>query len=383
MAFFKQFPITQYNTLGDGIINDIVDMYRHVDVNEILIDDASTYTFYEISDGERPDTVSSRLYGTPDYYWTFFVVNESLKAGLNSWPLEYNQFRECIESEYGKYSVMIFAPIQKRAIVNGVDTLEHIDYLGGLNLTHVEIVDDNNGATAQIHKYDVDSLQLWVYDVSDTSFYEKKTFTLRYTQNMDEDSDLYITERVKWLKEAYEWTRKNQPFTYDSFTRFTNFEELNLTFDTPEYYEYFYENHFRNIVFKTRIIHPQAYNAAKYYLDADFEEPSIISGYQAYNLEYDLGELEIEPYNRGRLETYDKNYHAGFTKGNVTDVTSNTYTNTYTIGSYGLYRPDPVSTSISYLEHEEEENFNARKIRVIRKDLIDAFVERYKELIQS
>ena len=149
-----------------------------------------------------------------------------------------------------------------------------------------------------------------------------------------------------------------------------------------EYYELFYNERFTKIIFEPRIIHPKSFNAAKHYIDADREDNSIISGYQAYNLEYDLGELEIEPYFRGQLQEYLPEY-SSFTKGNIIDQLSNTYTNTYTIGSYTIYRPDPVSNSVSYLEHEEEENFESRKIRVIRKNVIDSFVDRYKELINS
>lgn len=382
MAFFKQFPVISYNTLSDGIINDVIDIFRHVDVNEVLIDNASTYTFYEIKDGERPDTVSSRLYGTPDYYWTFFVTNDSLKSGLNSWPMEYNQHKSWIDQEYGDYSVLIFAPIQKRVIIDGDDTLEHIDYIGGLDFTNVEIIDEDNNS-AEILKYDINSLQLWVHDVSSTSFLAKDKFRLRYKENpyQGEEYEEFEKQRLDWLKSIYLWTQKNYPTSYYSFT-LRDLEEDGIVFDTPEYYELFYNEYFQSIIFESRKVFAKAYNAPKFYLDADIEEKSIISGFQAYNLEYDLSELEIEPYIRGQLEEYEEVY-SSFTKGLVTDVTNDTYTNTYTSGSYFIYRPNPISTSISYLEYEEEKNFERRKIRIIRKEVIDDFVDRYKELIKS
>lgn len=382
MAFFKQFPVISYNTLSDGIINDVIDIFRHVDVNEVLIDNASTYTFYEIKNGERPDTVSSRLYGTPDYYWTFFVTNDSLKSGLNSWPMEYNQHKSWIDQEYGDYSVLIFAPIQKRVIIDGDDTLEHIDYMGGLDFTNVEIIDEDNNS-AEILKYDINSLQLWVHDVSSTSFLAKDKFRLRYKENpyQGEEYEEFEKQRLDWLKSIYLWTQKNYPTSYYSFT-LRDLEEDGIVFDTPEYYELFYNEHFQSIIFESRKVFAKAYNAPKFYLDADIEEKSIISGFQAYNLEYDLSELEIEPYIRGQLEEYEEVY-SSFTKGLVTDVTNDTYTNTYTSGSYFIYRPNPLSTIISYLEYEEEKNFERRKIRIIRKEVIDDFVDRYKELIKS
>jgi hypothetical protein len=387
MAFFKQFPVIKYNTQLDGILNDTVDIYRHVDVNDVLIDNASTYTYYEIKDGERPDTVSSRLYGTPDYYWTFFVANDTLKSGLNSWPMSYTQFREWIDQEYSDYSVMVLAPIQKEITINNDRVIKHIDYFGGLNLTNTCIADGNNN-TASILKFDIMSLQLWVYDVSNPTFFEQEIFTLRYLDNPYTDDDTHLVEyeqykkdRLQWLKDILTWTEKNHPDVYYSFSLRGLINE-GIEVGSLDYYELFYNEYFSNVVFEPRVIHPKAYNAAKYYLDADIVEKSIISGFQAYNLEYDLGDLEIEPYFRGQLEEYDTAY-SGFTKGSITDVISNTYINDYTIGSYAIYRPDPVSTSVSYLEYEEERNFERRKIRVIRKNLIESFVERFKELINS
>lgn len=371
MPFFEQFPKIQYNTLRDGIINDITNIYRHVDVNDVLIDDASTYTYYEIKNGERPDTVSSRLYGTPDYYWTFFVANESLKEGLNSWPLEYNQFQDMMEQEYGRYSVAIFTPVQVNVTVNGEAKIQHKNYFGGLDLRYVELVDEN-GNSAKILKYDIDSLQLWLYDVSNTALFESKNFTLRYTGY----------DKYNWYKGVFQWAERNAPDQYDAFVRFTDFQtgDDEILFDTLEYYELFYTLQFQNIVFEAREIFPQAKNAPKYYLDADAEEESIISGYQAYNLSFDLSYLEIEPYFRGRLDNYVPEY-SGFTKGDVSEIASNTYTNNFEAGSYEIFSADVESVSI--LEVEEQLNFDKRKMRIIRPSVIEAFVERYKELIQS
>lgn len=388
MAFFKQFPIIKYDTTADGIINDVVDIYRHVDVNDILIDDASTYTYYEIKNGERPDTVSSRLYGTPDYYWTFFVANETLKSGLNSWPMEYNQFREWIDQEYGDYSVMVFAPIQKRDFFEGEEIIEHVDYFGGLDLDKVNLVDKNNN-TAKIFKFDINSLQLWLTDISNPTFFEQEVFTLEYQENPYVDGDVeafedYEKDRLQWLKDIYEWSERNHPTEFKTFIKYTNFNpegEDEIKFGTLEYYELFYTVRFSNIIFEPRVIHPKAFNAAKHYIDPDRNDDSVISGYQAYNLGFDLGELEIEPYFRGQLQEYLPQY-SNFTKGNIIEQKSNTYTNTYTIGEYFIYK-DPNPDSVSYLEFEEEKNFEKRNIRVIRKNIIDSFVERYKELINS
>ena len=85
--FFKQFPKVDYDFKRDGVIQKMVDIYRSVRPLENFLDEYTGYKFYNVKNGERPDIVSGRLYGTSRYYWTFFLVNEHLHDGYRSWPL--------------------------------------------------------------------------------------------------------------------------------------------------------------------------------------------------------------------------------------------------------------------------------------------------------
>ena len=98
--YFKNFPITSYNFKDDlNARTLIVDIFRNVRA-DIKIDDAASYTLYEIQENERPDQISQMFYDTPEYYWTFFILNEHLWVGLNAWPMEYNQLMEYISEKY-------------------------------------------------------------------------------------------------------------------------------------------------------------------------------------------------------------------------------------------------------------------------------------------
>ena len=88
MKYIKHFPKLKYDLDDDGNTKDIVDVFRFAKVvNQKTIDDISLYTFYYVPDGERPDHASVALYGTPDYYWTFFLVNPEMKNLYNDWPM--------------------------------------------------------------------------------------------------------------------------------------------------------------------------------------------------------------------------------------------------------------------------------------------------------
>lgn len=100
MSFFRQFPKTAYDFEDNGIDTKIVDLFRFVKINDAYLDDLSLYTYYQVSNGERPDVVSNKLYGSPEYYWTFFIANEQLKTGLSGWPMSSGEFDSYLEDEY-------------------------------------------------------------------------------------------------------------------------------------------------------------------------------------------------------------------------------------------------------------------------------------------
>jgi hypothetical protein len=98
--FFRNFPFTTYQFDENGVNTKIADIFRYVHTTDQIIDDANSYKFYQIHDGERPDVVSYKLYGTPDYYWTLFIVNDSLHKGIRGWPLSNHEFNTYMENQY-------------------------------------------------------------------------------------------------------------------------------------------------------------------------------------------------------------------------------------------------------------------------------------------
>ena len=69
------FPTEGYDYYRDGIVQNVVGIYKSIRPLQNFIDNLSGYNYYEIKNGERPDIVSQRLYGTVNYYWVFFIIN--------------------------------------------------------------------------------------------------------------------------------------------------------------------------------------------------------------------------------------------------------------------------------------------------------------------
>lgn len=84
-SYFENFRKTLYLFGNEKTPVAIQDLSKYVNVIDQLADEISAYMTYEIRDFERPDTLSYRLYGTSEYDWTFFVMNDTLRE--RGWPL--------------------------------------------------------------------------------------------------------------------------------------------------------------------------------------------------------------------------------------------------------------------------------------------------------
>lgn len=110
MAYFRYFQKVPYDTRGNGFQQEITNLTHFSSISTKLLDDITFYSYYNIQDGARPDNVSYDLYGTVDYYWTFFLINPQLKNAYNDWPKNSADLVDFAESKY-KNLAAISAPI--------------------------------------------------------------------------------------------------------------------------------------------------------------------------------------------------------------------------------------------------------------------------------
>ena len=116
-TYFRNFPLVNYS-FGDS--SDQV-LFQDVSVYADLLDkvgnDASFYHKYEVLSGDRPDTVSHKLYGTTDYYWTFYLLNNHVRE--SGWPLsDFNTYTN-IQQSYPHTTVTVEDNIASTQFVVG------------------------------------------------------------------------------------------------------------------------------------------------------------------------------------------------------------------------------------------------------------------------
>ena len=101
MSFFSQFPNLLYDLKNNNRFINAKNIFRHVDVNDVLAEDITTYTYYEVQEGETPEIVSDKHHGSPYYHWVILMTND-ITHPYHDWPKSTRQLQMYLNAKYGE-----------------------------------------------------------------------------------------------------------------------------------------------------------------------------------------------------------------------------------------------------------------------------------------
>ena len=170
--YFKNIRNIVVDVDGSGNFDRLKNLTAKAKVSDELINNAGFYQTIEVVDGERPDHLSQRLYGSPHYHWTFLLLNPQIKNIWDDWPMKYSQLLEyCIE-KYQYLAADTDADLNNKFIVGETVKGSISSALGIIKEIHVNmgyIVIEKTSGTFTIALTDVQSAALergrHVYDV--------------------------------------------------------------------------------------------------------------------------------------------------------------------------------------------------------------------------
>lgn len=106
--YFANFPKIVYDfDLSSGVDYRIItDITRNVRLRKQILENISVYDYYDIAEGETPEIISEKIYGTPYYHWVIMLVNQRYDY-VNDFPLSQLELDTYIDKKYGnkKYHV--------------------------------------------------------------------------------------------------------------------------------------------------------------------------------------------------------------------------------------------------------------------------------------
>lgn len=101
MTYFNPFNYVVYPNFQDPTQSLILKNITTRVVRKLsLIDDQTLYYDYTMSDHQSLESISQSLYGSPDYYWIFQVLNNRYDR-FYDFVLSQDQFNSYINDKYG------------------------------------------------------------------------------------------------------------------------------------------------------------------------------------------------------------------------------------------------------------------------------------------
>lgn len=115
MSYFTNYPTVNYKFGNESTAVAVQDIGAYIDLIDRVKDDISFYQEYNLRDGDRPDQVSNDLYGSPDYHWTFYLLNDDIKE--RGWPLTRSRISDKAKEEYPNIVLTTRANIAEQFLV--------------------------------------------------------------------------------------------------------------------------------------------------------------------------------------------------------------------------------------------------------------------------
>ncbi len=105
MGYFRELPDILYQSQASDRNSSrdyvrVKNLFRRVKLRDDLQNVFTIFNKYQITEGERPDTVAEKLYGSPDYDWVVLLTAGIINV-YDQWPLSDKDLYQYAENKYG------------------------------------------------------------------------------------------------------------------------------------------------------------------------------------------------------------------------------------------------------------------------------------------
>ncbi len=102
--YFKYFPTTPYSLSNNYTdIQTVTNLTTGFSFDNNLTENSVLYYEYTIKDGDTPENLSHKIYGTSENHWIIMKMNNIIDV-KNDWPLDQESLVECANTKYSAYA---------------------------------------------------------------------------------------------------------------------------------------------------------------------------------------------------------------------------------------------------------------------------------------
>lgn len=106
-GYFDNFPYIGYSlnqNAAAGEFEWVTDIFRRTAPIATLLKNKELFYTYQISDGETPEMLADRYYGSPKYHWVINIMNNIIDPLLD-WPKNYANLVLYLNDKYGSLAI--------------------------------------------------------------------------------------------------------------------------------------------------------------------------------------------------------------------------------------------------------------------------------------
>ena len=97
--YFADFPKMLYDIKGNNKYKLVPDIFRRIKTRNKIKHNITLLEDYDVTDGERPETVAYKMYGSTDFFWVVCMIND-IENPYYDWPLSNLQFENYMKDKY-------------------------------------------------------------------------------------------------------------------------------------------------------------------------------------------------------------------------------------------------------------------------------------------
>jgi hypothetical protein len=149
--YFSFFPKLVYDLVGDKTDKLVTDLFNRLKIREKILNELTLYSTYDVLDGDTPESLAYKYYGSTQYHWIILFIN-NITDRYYDWPLTIEQFEIYLNDKYvNPDSIHHYEITQSSGETNG---------LGPSDYSHkIEVNSTTAGATAVTNREYEERLQ--------------------------------------------------------------------------------------------------------------------------------------------------------------------------------------------------------------------------------
>jgi len=97
--YFEKFPLTGVDVDGSGERRIAINILQRSKIREVFTNHYLIFYEYPIKDGERPEHIAHKLYGSSNYQWLVLFANDIVDP-YHDWPLSYDDMILTMRKKY-------------------------------------------------------------------------------------------------------------------------------------------------------------------------------------------------------------------------------------------------------------------------------------------